>query len=54
MYKIFFILVCNMGYLIIVEELLKVGVDVNFSDGNLILLIVIIKKGYLKIVEVLI
>lgn len=30
-FKILFIIVCNFGYLILIEELIKVGVDVNLN-----------------------
>lgn len=48
------IVVCCYGYLDIVEELIKVRVDVNFKYGKYILLIVICLNGYLDIVVLLI
>lgn len=43
-----------MGYLNILKELIKVGVDVNFSNGNGIFLIFVSYCGYIDIVEELI
>lgn len=38
---ILFIIVCEKKYINVVEELIKVGVDVNFEGGGRILLIVV-------------
>lgn len=40
-----------VGYLNIVERLIKVGVDVNLKDKEIILIKVVYDKGYLVIVE---
>lgn len=45
---------CYKGYFDIVEKVIEVGIDVNWSDGVNILLIVVCYKGYLKIVNKLI
>lgn len=53
-YKIFLMVVCEMGYVSIVELLINVGVNVNFNDGDKILLIVVCGNGDLNVVEELI
>lgn len=45
------VVVCIFGYLDIVKELVKVGVDVSLRDVLDLLFIVVCKKGYLNIVE---
>lgn len=44
------IFVCKKGYLSIVFELIKEGVNVNFEDGYNILLIFVFKEEYVNIV----
>lgn len=44
------VFVSKNGYLNIVFELIKYGVDVNFCDGFNILLIVVCRNGYFDII----
>lgn len=48
------IVVCLLGYLSIVEELIKVGVNVNMNDVFYIFFKVVFKNRYFCIVKVLI
>lgn len=54
LWNVLLVIVSNLGYLSIVRELLKMGVDVNKDDGCNILLIVLCKSGCLSIVSELI
>lgn len=45
------VVVCIFGYLDIVKELVKVGVDVNLRGGFDLLFVVVCKEGYLNVVE---
>lgn len=45
--EIFFIVVCYCGYLGVVKEMIKCGVDVNMKDGDKIFFIVVCYKDYL-------
>lgn len=47
---IFFLVVCCGGFIDVVEELIKVGVDVNLKVGDVILLIIVCYKGILILV----
>lgn len=46
----FLVIVSKYGFLIIVFDLIKFGVNINYSDGLNILLIVVCKNGYFGIV----
>lgn len=50
---LFFIVVCFMGYLVIVEELICYGIDVNKDDYFVILLVVVCFGGYLSVIKLL-
>lgn len=52
--EILLMIVSYMGYFNIVKELIKVGVDVNFNDGDKIFLIVVCYCLYINIVGELI
>lgn len=45
------VIVCDIGYVNIVIELIRVGVDVNFKNGFNFLIICVCKKGYENLVE---
>lgn len=48
------VIVCKLGYVEIVKELIKFNVNVNLNDVIYILLIVVCENGYLDVVKVLI
>lgn len=50
---LFFIVVCYFGYLVIVEKLIDLRIDVNKDDYLVILLVVVCYGGYLSVMNLL-
>lgn len=45
-------IVCEKGYIVIIEYLLKVGVDVNVEKNFYRFLMIVIEKGYEGVIEI--